>query len=275
MTDEMIAEAEQAEQIDQNPPWDGEGFEEEQDTFPNAIQPATLQAAAEDLENLTPEELVMLKQELDDMDTQIQLPEAGGLVWTKVYHKKTGAEFTISSRAHNATAAMMSITKCINHAVANYGMSLSRLAPPPPAGQKVAQAPTPKPAPTPTPTPTPQPQTSAPQKAQTQTSRAGGGEVVDSNTNELHWISVERHHKDPSRITVKFMVGQFNYPFPDNRKADAIAEVFDSELGYTEEHFSEEKVGSLYKIDGELVADWEKVQKGNKAYYNVLRVHKP
>lgn len=87
--------------------------------------------------------------------------------------------------------------------------------------------------------------------------------TVKQGIEPLHAITVNE------KGYVKFQVGNWKWPFTDARGAEAVAAVFDQDLGWKPEHFAPMRHYSEEYCAG-LFVSWEKPGK----YYNVIRVFK-
>ncbi len=94
--------------------------------------------------------------------------------------------------------------------------------------------------------------------------------VMDRGTGDLHSITIEIDPKGGNNRT-KFMVGRLQYPLTDARDPETVAGLFDTTLGWTPEHF---RSPASYDLRGKgYKADWIKKMKGDKTYYDIVRIH--
>lgn len=94
-----------------------------------------------------------------------------------------------------------------------------------------------------------------------------GNPVLDSGVSSVSQIVVTKDH-------VEFSVGKFTYPFKDSRSPDVINALFDADLGFEVVHFEKPTVYVERDWGEPIVAEWVKVKKGDKTYYNITRIRK-
>lgn len=231
--------------------------------------PEELAEAKQELASLTPVDYLAMRAYIDSLEESAGLPEAPAIIFTELMSPRTGAALNLTVRAHDPIIAINRISQAMKFARERFGLlpvpkhpiSKSQPAAAQPAAVQPPALPTSNAANTSVPAPAP---AHAPAHAPAPARQEPVYESeVPSGTSVINKIVVMEKK-------VQFHVGKFKYPFTDSRKPEVIAALFDSELGWTPEHFSVDV--AIYTPDqfGELYADWEKPQK----YYNVTRVHR-
>lgn len=215
-----------------------------------AYTPEEITAAQNELTQLKPDDIIRLNGELNILRQDRQLPEAGGIAFMEL-QSKMGAKINITGRGTTTTEALINLIEGVKFAGARWGFTPVLRGADFPARQSTTNG-----------------------NAQAQ-SAGQQRQTNETGTDVLNFIEVEAPGKKDR--TVKFGVGKFKYPFTDARirndgGAETIAKLFDPALGWTPEHFAQvayytpEQYGSLF-------VDWECVTKGEKKYWNVIKVH--
>jgi hypothetical protein len=179
------------------------------------------------------------------------LPEAPALVWTRFYDAD-GFQWTITLRAglpdEMATKALAQLREQMDlfaKGAKHYHWSPNAKGATKP--QRTNGGP-----------PAPAPAASSPPAPAT--TRQDDQSVVDEGISTLHAIKVDADG------VVLFYVEGFRWPFKDHRGAETVARMFPGD--WQPDHFNP---GAKWEgID--MQCHWEKVAKGNKQYYNVVRV---
>lgn len=206
-----------------------------------AYTPEEITAAQNELTQLKPDDIIRLNGELNILRQDHQLPEAGGIAFMEL-QSKMGAKINITGRGTTTTEALINLIEGVKFAGARWGFT---------PVLRGADSP-----------------------ARPAASSGNARNVSDNGTDVLHSIEVEAPGKD--KRVVKFSVGKFNHPFSDARirnegGSKTICDMFDTSLGWTPAHF---EGMAFYDLEGKgYFADWEKITKDGKNYYNVLRIH--
>jgi hypothetical protein len=95
--------------------------------------------------------------------------------------------------------------------------------------------------------------------------------IIDRGTGEIEWIQQDADGK------IKFKVNGFQWPFQDSRGVDVVSGLFDQETGITAEilrgnpTITHDKMMEWYRQP--LQAEYIKKKKGDKTYWDVVRVY--
>lgn len=95
-----------------------------------------------------------------------------------------------------------------------------------------------------------------------------------SGTDVLHSIIIS--HSAGGKLIMQANVGKFRYPFNDHRGPEAWIKLFDASMKVQQKQLESPMMFDFDQrniFPQEIYADWEKVTRKGKSYYNILKIH--